>query len=94
MLCGDFPVEILDRGRNSTRYFDDQGQPVPLSNPSSEFNRVVYSGWYSITLQVGDLLSRVGHSPEELCEIVDFLSSMLIIDPKERWSATQLLDHP
>lgn len=50
------------------------------------------AGRYSITLK--DLLSRAGHSPEVVRELADILSSMLIIDPNERWSAAQLLNHP
>ena len=43
-LCGDFPPEFLDRGKKSKRYFDDQGQPVTLSDPSysSDFDQVLY----------------------------------------------------
>ena len=48
-------------------------------------------GRYSNTLE--DLLSWAGHSSEELCGVVDFLSHILIIiDPKEGWSAAQLLN--
>ncbi len=49
------------------------------------------AGQYSITL--GDPLARAGHLPEDVSEISQFLSLMLTIDPKVRWSASRLLDH-
>ncbi|KDR82232.1 hypothetical protein GALMADRAFT_135591 [Galerina marginata CBS 339.88] len=78
-LCGDFPPELLERGRKSKPYFDLQGSLLKSA------------GRYSITLE--DLLSRASHTPEEVSEAAHFLSLMLVVNPKERWSAAQLLDH-
>jgi serine/threonine-protein kinase SRPK3 len=50
------------------------------------------AGRYSITLY--DLLSRAGHPAEELCEVSEFLTFMLTINPEDRWSAARLLGHP
>ena len=57
----------------------------------SDFKQVLYLGARRYSITLGNLLRRAGHPPEKLCEIVDFLSPVLII---ERWSAAQLLDHP
>ncbi|KNZ77031.1 Serine/threonine-protein kinase SRPK3 [Termitomyces sp. J132] len=72
-LCGNFPLELLKRGKKSGQYFDDQDQ-------------------YSISLE--DLLSRARHSAQDVRETAHFLSRMLVIDPNERWSAAQMLNHP
>ncbi|TDL23733.1 kinase-like protein [Rickenella mellea] len=79
-LCGDFSPEFINRGRKSKLYFNDQGSLLRGA------------GKYTITLE--DLLSRAGHSPKEVCETANFLSHMLVTDPKERWSAARLLHHP
>jgi serine/threonine-protein kinase SRPK3 len=34
------------------------------------------------------------YSEREITQAVDFLSKMLVIDPEQRWSAAQLLQHP
>ncbi|KDR82262.1 hypothetical protein GALMADRAFT_90824 [Galerina marginata CBS 339.88] len=78
-LCGHFPPEFLARGRKSKLYVDHQGSLLKGA------------GRYSITLE--DLLSRAGHTPEEVSEVAHFLSLMLVVNPKERWSAARLLDH-
>ncbi|KJA15913.1 hypothetical protein HYPSUDRAFT_91667 [Hypholoma sublateritium FD-334 SS-4] len=78
-LCGEFPSEFLDRGKKSKIYFDDQGFLLKGA------------GQYSITLE--DLLIRAGHPSKDVSEISQFLSLMLIVDPRERWSASRLLDH-
>ncbi|KAF9471817.1 kinase-like protein [Pholiota conissans] len=79
-LCGEFPPEFLASCRKSNTYFDDQGSLLRGA------------GRYSVTLE--NLLGRAGHPPMEIREVAAFLSLMLTINPKERWSATQLLDHP
>jgi serine/threonine-protein kinase SRPK3 len=97
-LCGDFPPEFLDRGAKAKLYFNDQGlhHSVPLLyhliQQFQSGSLLRGAGRYSITIK--DLLSRAGHTPEELRESANFLSHMLIIDPKDRWPAAQLLDHP
>ncbi|KAJ7484747.1 kinase-like protein [Mycena latifolia] len=78
-LLGDFPKSFLARGSKTKDYFDETGH---LLRP----------GAYGITLS--DLLSRGGHPPDELPPAVDFLSRALTIDPEDRWSAAQLLEHP
>ncbi|KAF8903653.1 kinase-like protein [Gymnopilus junonius] len=89
-LCGAFPTDFLRRGKKSELYFDDQGQHHLLYSFSCSLLKG--AGRYSITIE--DLLSRAGHSPEENSEIADFLYFMLIINPKERLSASLLLEHP
>ncbi|KAJ3496429.1 hypothetical protein NLJ89_g10488 [Agrocybe chaxingu] len=78
-LLGQFPRELVDKGENSSRYFDRDG-------------RLLHGGGlYGITIE--DLLRRANHPPEELPLLADFLLRALTIDPEERWSASQLLKH-
>ncbi|KAJ7485345.1 kinase-like domain-containing protein [Mycena latifolia] len=77
-LLGDFPKSFLARGGKTKDYFDER--------------HLLQAGAYGITLN--DLLSRGGHLPDELPAAVDFLSRALTIDPEDRWSAAQLLEHP
>lgn len=42
-LLGNFASEFLDRGTKSKRYFDDQGQPVPISDPSCSVISIRFS---------------------------------------------------
>jgi serine/threonine-protein kinase SRPK3 len=53
---------------------------------------LIRPGSYGTTLT--DLLSQGGHPPDELPPAVDFLSRALTINPEDRWSAAQLLEHP
>ncbi|KAJ7076498.1 kinase-like protein [Mycena belliarum] len=78
-LLGDFPKSFLAKGEKTKVYFDESGH---LLRP----------GAYGITL--GDLLARGGHPADELPPAIDFLSRALAIDPEDRWSAAQLLNHP
>jgi len=50
------------------------------------------AGRYSISLEA--LLCGAGHSPQDVYEVGSVFSHILIINPKERWSAAKLLDHP
>lgn len=79
-LFGDFPFEFMKKGTKSKRYFDDKG------------HLLLGAGRYTVTLEA--LLSRAGHSPQEIHEVANFLSQMLVIDPTKRLSAGQLLQHP
>ncbi|KAF5321252.1 hypothetical protein D9619_001150 [Psilocybe cf. subviscida] len=79
-LCGDFPSAMLSEGSRTQQYFDEQGA---LRQGA---------GRYHITLR--DLLMRAGHSLQDVEEISKFLLKMLVIDPTQRWTATQLLGHP
>ena len=98
-LCGDFSPAFLDGGKKSKLYFDAQGQHHQFLFTEFILNKPQFipgsllkgAGQYSITLD--DLLARAGHLPEDVSEISQFLSLMLIVDPKERWSASRLLDH-
>lgn len=50
------------------------------------------AGAYGITIE--DLLGRANHPPEDVVETADFWSRALVLDPTQRWSAKQLLQHP
>ncbi|KIY65401.1 kinase-like protein [Cylindrobasidium torrendii FP15055 ss-10] len=78
-LLGDFPKAFRDQGTKSSKYFNTQGG-------------LIKPGMYGITLK--DLLSQGGHPQDELAIATDFLEHALIIDPSQRWSASQLLEHP
>ncbi|KAK7691208.1 hypothetical protein QCA50_006311 [Cerrena zonata] len=78
-LFGSFPHDLLQRSRRTAEFLDNQGN---LLRPGS----------YSITLQ--DLLARTKLASQEVDEVSDFLLRGLTIDPKLRWSAAQLLEHP
>ncbi|KAF8808463.1 kinase-like protein [Phlegmacium glaucopus] len=79
-LFGQFPFEFMRKGTESKRYFDGKGHLLKGA------------GRYTMTLEA--LLSRAGHSPQEIQEVANFLSQMLVIDPTKRLSAGQLLEHP
>ncbi|KAJ7666240.1 kinase-like protein [Mycena polygramma] len=78
-LLGEFPEDLIAKGKKSRDYFDNSGH-------------LIRPGSYGITLM--DLLSRGDHEAEDLPPAVDFLSHTLVINPEERWSAQQLLQHP
>ncbi|KAJ7666227.1 kinase-like protein [Mycena polygramma] len=78
-LLGEFPEAFIAQGKKSRDYFDDSGH-------------LIRAGSYGITLM--DLLSQGDHEADELPPAVDFLSRALTINPYDRWSAAQLLEHP
>lgn len=96
-LFGEFPFEFIRKGTKSKRYFDDKGQchtSYCFSHMNSQFysgHLLLGAGCYAVTLEA--LLSRAGHSPQEIQEVANFLSQMLVIDPTKRLSAGQLLEH-
>ncbi|KAJ6470067.1 kinase-like protein [Mycena vitilis] len=78
-LLGEFPKGLIAKGQKSQDYFDDSGH-------------LIRPGSYGITLT--DLLSQGDHEVDELAPAVDFFSRALTINPDDRWSAAQLLEHP
>lgn len=96
-LFGEFPFDFIRKGTKSNRYFDDEGQCHPshcFSHMNSQFHSghlLLGAGRYTMTLEA--LLTRAGHSPQEVQEVSNFLSQMLVIDPTKRLSAGQLLEH-
>ncbi|KAL0954424.1 hypothetical protein HGRIS_003410 [Hohenbuehelia grisea] len=79
-LAGEFPLHMITEGEFASRYFDAQG------------SLLLGRGKYNVRLQ--DLLAPANHPLDELPLLVDFLSRTLVIDPAERWSASELLGHP
>ncbi|KAI0785883.1 kinase-like protein [Abortiporus biennis] len=79
-LLGEFPQSLLAKGTATEKYFDSEG------------NLLKGPGEYKMTLH--KLLSRTPYPRKEHTSMVDFISKALIIDPVERWSASQLLAHP
>lgn len=96
-LFGSFPHDLLQRSRRTAEFFDNQGELCSYNVYSFESNtrhtgNLLRPGSYSITLQ--DLLARTKLASQEVDEVSDFLLRGLTIDPKLRWSAAQLLEHP
>ncbi|EMD36241.1 hypothetical protein CERSUDRAFT_115202 [Gelatoporia subvermispora B] len=79
-LLGEFPQSLIQSGKYAKRYFSDEGHLLQGA------------GQYGITLE--DLLARAGHPQEEIAPLAHFLSCALTVDPRKRWAATQLLQHP
>ena len=71
--------------------------PIIALNARYVANRIIGhlthgAGAYGTTLR--DLLARGKHSMQDISPAVDFLTQALILDPDQRWSARQLLQHP
>lgn len=97
-LLGTFPLGFLQRCKRATKYFDNEGEPFRCITPSFlsvtcvDVGNLLQPGSYSITLQ--DLLTRAELPYHEIAEVSDFLLHGLTIDPAQRWTAAQLLEHP
>lgn len=99
-LLGRFPLNLVRKAADQTRYFDRQGQFSTFSC----FNRANFNRFDIGNLLKGlgqhdmlglhGLLSRADRPAEHVPLTVDFLCKALMIDPEERWSAGQLLEHP
>ena len=77
-LLGPPPKALLDRGKTSATYFDENGkfrQPKLIKETSFE----------------GSILHMRGYEKDVF---IDFIKKMLAWLPEDRWTAKQLLDHP
>ncbi|PPQ66988.1 hypothetical protein CVT26_009947 [Gymnopilus dilepis] len=79
-VLGEFPRSLLERGERAKNYFDDEG------------HLLVGSGVHDNRLD--KLVACSGHPLREIPTLVDFLRKALSIEPEERWSSAQLLQHP
>lgn len=96
-LLGEFPQSLIQSGKYAKRYFSDEGSHYSSSHcnegqPYPTGHLLQGAGQYGITLE--DLLARAGHPQEEIAPLAHFLSCALTVDPRKRWAATQLLQHP
>ncbi|KAG6106266.1 hypothetical protein E4U14_004698 [Claviceps sp. LM454 group G7] len=86
-IFGPIPSSLLKQGCRTAEFFDEQG----------EFLRIPNLGPTSLErLLNGDRMPRIkpsDMSDDEVVVFIDFVRSMLQIDPKKRKSAAQLLQH-
>ncbi|KAG6103061.1 hypothetical protein E4U14_006455 [Claviceps sp. LM454 group G7] len=86
-ILGPIPSSLLKQGCRTAEFFDEQG----------EFLRIPNLGPTSLErLLNGDRMPRMkpsDMSDDEVVVFIDFVRSMLQIDPKKRKSAAQLLQH-
>ncbi|KAJ7159643.1 kinase-like domain-containing protein [Mycena filopes] len=77
--AGAFSPKFLATGERAKEYFRSDGTILEPAGYGAELM---------------DLLLRGGHAQQELAPFVNFLSGALVVDPAERRSAAQLLEHP
>ncbi|KAG6285546.1 hypothetical protein E4U45_000321, partial [Claviceps purpurea] len=86
-IIGPIPSSLLKQGRRTAEFFDEQG----------EFRRIPNLGPTSLErLLNGDRMPCIkpsDMSDDEVVVFIDFVRSMLQIDPVKRKSAAQLLQH-
>ncbi|KAG6179774.1 hypothetical protein E4U36_005349 [Claviceps purpurea] len=86
-IIGPIPSSLLKQGRRTAEFFDEQG----------EFRRIPNLGPTSLErLLNGDRMPCIkpsDMSDDEVVVFIDFVRSMLQIDPGKRKSAAQLLQH-
>ncbi|KAJ7571936.1 kinase-like domain-containing protein [Mycena floridula] len=78
-MLGDFPVELIASGKNSRRWFAQDGT-LRLDTT-----------YYPVTLEKM-LKMHIDHL--EVAETADFLGKLLCLLPRERGSARELSNHP
>ncbi|KAF9445372.1 kinase-like protein [Macrolepiota fuliginosa MF-IS2] len=78
-LLGSFPSSLLAQGTRTEQYFDPQGS---LLKQDLRYNTTIAR------------LLKDRYSRRKSSRMADFLLKMLVIDPAQRWSAAQLLEHP
>ncbi|KAJ7196862.1 kinase-like protein [Mycena pura] len=78
-LLGPFPASLITQGHRSEGLFDENGE-------------LISRGPFDATLEELILRGRSGPSVE-VTFFADFLRRGLALDPAERWSAEQLLEH-
>lgn len=97
-LLGNFPPQLLARGRFSSQYFDSKGQGylAPLYSDLIMLRGHLLKMDPTYNTSLATLLLKLEEKcPQiEITQAADFLSKTLVIDPQQRWSADQLLQHP
>ncbi|OJJ46534.1 hypothetical protein ASPZODRAFT_132604 [Penicilliopsis zonata CBS 506.65] len=86
-ILGPFPTEFLKRGKHTAGFFDKHGNLRRIPNLKATSLERLLNGTEKPFLKPDDM-------PEaEMPVFLDFLRGMLSIDPKNRKSAAELLQH-
>ncbi|THH04138.1 hypothetical protein EW146_g10253 [Bondarzewia mesenterica] len=75
-----WPPDLLAKGERTHEYFDQQGR---LKNVSGD-----------VELRLHDILDLLRVKPDDRPHLEHFLKLMLHLQPAERATASQLLNHP
>ncbi|KAM0745541.1 hypothetical protein ACQRIT_000925 [Beauveria bassiana] len=86
-ILGPFPSSLLKKGRHSADFFDDQGQLIRIPNLRATSLERLLNG------KVKPLIKPDDMPDTEIGSFIDFIKSMLAIDPMARKSAAELLKH-
>jgi len=104
-LCGTFPIHMIRRGKYSKRYFTDAGlifeeAERALHDASKEFEEEdeEEDHVYVLRAKVTTMAEKLGFTSvfrnENENLFIDFLTKVLVIDPENRLSAEEALQHP
>ncbi|KAG6313521.1 hypothetical protein E4U22_000883 [Claviceps purpurea] len=86
-VLGPFPSSLLNKGRRSARYFDEQGNLIRTPNLRSTSLERMLNGEAMPFIKPPDM------PDSEIDAFINFVQEMLQIDPMARKSAAQLLQH-
>ncbi|KAM3448170.1 hypothetical protein MY3296_008040 [Beauveria thailandica] len=86
-VLGPFPSTLLEKGRRSADFFDEQGKLIRVCNLKPTSLERLVNGDVKPFIKPADMLET------EIAIFIDFIKSMLAIDPMARKSAAELLQH-
>ncbi|KAF1734413.1 Serine/threonine-protein kinase SRPK [Beauveria bassiana] len=86
-ILGPFPSSLLKKGRHSADLFDEQGKLIRIPNLKATSLERLLNG------KVKPLIKPDDMPDTEIGSFIDFIKSMLAIDPMARKSAAELLKH-
>ena len=106
-VCGPFPRHMIAQGRQSARFFTKSGLLYELVDNNENRMNPIHDdndcGIFDVFQpKRTTMAARLGFDPEEVEQgvepeqafFVDFCRSMLMIDPDNRMSAAEALEHP
>ncbi|KAJ5737256.1 uncharacterized protein N7483_002381 [Penicillium malachiteum] len=86
-ILGNFPPELLRKGNRTAEFFNTDGSLLRISDLTSTSLERLIDGTERPFLRPNDM------SDAEIPIFIDFLRGMLTIDPTNRKSAAELLQH-
>ncbi|PQK13443.1 hypothetical protein BB8028_0004g03740 [Beauveria bassiana] len=86
-ILGPFPSSLLKRGRHSADFFDEQGKLIRIPNLKATSLERLLNGKVKPLIKPDDMPGT------EIGSFIDFIKSMLAIDPMARKSAAELLKY-
>ncbi|KAG6179775.1 hypothetical protein E4U36_005350 [Claviceps purpurea] len=86
-ILGPIPSSLLKQGRRTAEFFDEQGKFLRIPNLGPTSLERLLNGDRMPRMKPSDM------SDDEVVVFIDFVRSMLQIDPMKRKSAAQLLQH-